>query len=284
MVMPGMAAAETPAPAIPAATLFEQSVHGVANFFQRAAQLAEARGIAAEFFVAKITQRFDCGEARIEIFFGLKVKRFGRLDEGFVEDFRRKLLLVVDLGLTSFALLVVLALLFVTDGTRFFVFEPIVSGLGERSGLEGDFQRAADELHRADAEFEVAVFHRRIERVPEILDEIRAKIQALQQTGKAFGIEQGLGKPGRELKVFAPGSKRFLCEFGGLREVGEFALVLPVTLGELVVLTACLFDLVVDQEFGVMAEVNAARIIARNGAQKIFAQWHGQVPDQSAVA
>src|SRR6267154_2252068 len=73
------------------------------------------------------------------------------------------------------------------------------------------------------------------------------------------------------------------------RIVRHFPFMLPVALRQFVILPAGFFDLVVEQQFCVVADVHTAWVVARNRGQQIVTQRHGQYPGrqyprQSAVA
>src|SRR5579864_7164130 len=52
--------------------------------------------------------------------------------------------------------------------------------------------------------------------------------------------------------------------------------MLPVALRERIILAAGLFDFVVEQQLGVIADIGAAGIIAGDRCEQVFAEWHEQ--------
>jgi hypothetical protein len=126
------------------------------------------------------------------------------------------------------------------------VLEETVTVLGQRDTLERHIQPRADPVQGHGPQLEIVVLQDRIERVPELFDQTAAESQPIEQADESFGLDQGFGEPGGQLQVLGLGGDGFLRELDDRAVIGDFALVLPRALIEVVVLAARLLDLVVD--------------------------------------
>ena len=137
---------------------------------------------------------------------------------------------VGDGGLTGFTLLLALRrFLFGPDGARFLELVIAESAARQRSFAHGIIQPRAHPFEGGAAQFEIAVFDFRIERVPEILDQAAQQAQACCKPAKPSCAER-LGEPGGQLQIFRLRGQRLAGQLDYQLVIGDFTLALPFAL------------------------------------------------------
>src|SRR5262245_48276615 len=84
-------------------------------------------------------------------------------------------------------------------------------------------------------------------------------------------MQHRFGEPGRQLEVLGLSSQGFAGELDDLLIIGYLAITLPVALRSVVILPACILDLVVD---GSVSKVGAPGVIPWDWVEEIVAQGH----------
>src|ERR1700753_1813348 len=110
--------------------------------------------------------------------------------------------------------------------------------------------------------------------VPESVEQLVAQREAALEPGEVLGVKESLAEPCGDLQIFGDGGERILRPPDYQRVVGELTLGLPGTLAELVIFAARFANLVVDEQLVVVTKIDAARIIAGNGSEDVFAKRH----------
>ncbi len=189
--------------------LLQQHMHRMPHFFQRVPQFAQRRARTSELLIANFIQSLQRCQAAIQIFFPLKIKSLRGLRKRLVEYFGSQLP-VGNLLLTVCSLLVAFRRIVVANRARLFVLEPVIPRLRQRTRLQRKIQTRSQKIQRPSAQLQVIVFNRGIKRVPEILDESHAQVQALQQSRVTLDMQLRLGQPRRELQVLGSSGQELL--------------------------------------------------------------------------
>src|SRR5262249_24883966 len=111
----------------------------------------------------------------------------------------------------------------------------------------------------------------RIEMIPVAVDQAVEEIERIAKAGESFLVELGLGEPRRHLQILRLGRERFGGELVREVPIPRFALRLPLALRHIVVLTACLLDLV---EQRLVAQLHSARIVTGDCSQELVTERH----------
>src|SRR5947209_7846197 len=108
-------------------------MHHMSNVRESRLELAEARRIVLELFIAECFQPGNDLKRGVQVLLCLQVKGLGRLSKRFVKDLGRQLS-SIDHGAASFSVLVRLNLIFVADRAGFLVLNQGVSGRNKWRG------------------------------------------------------------------------------------------------------------------------------------------------------
>ena len=85
------------------------------------------------------------------------------------------------------------------------------------------------------------------------------------------------------MEIFAASGESFFGKLDDQFVIGNFSLMLPVALGEIVILAARFFDLVEEQEAVVVAKIDAAGILTCDRVEEIFTKGHSTISEQRAA-
>ncbi len=174
-------------------------------------------------------------EAAVEVFLCFEIKSLWGLAEGLIENLRRDLTVLDQLG-PSLTILVGFGLVLKPDDARILIGEPGVSGVDHWGGTQRKIEHGADPGERLGPEFAVSIFNDRIDRIPEIRQQAVTEGESLAKTGVVLRRQQGLGEPRGQLQIFGDGGKRVLRQLEDQRVIRDLAFALPVALCQVVVL------------------------------------------------
>jgi hypothetical protein len=239
---------------------------------ERGPQRRVAGRVGAEARVALGLERRQRGERRVASASHEPVVLLGRGGDARVARLGGELALLERGGARGALVLVALDLLLARHASRDVVVEqrePVArdGGLPDR-----DVEPRAHPLERPDPELRVAVVERRMDVLPEVVEQAAEQREPGGQAGEALAAEERLGEPRGELKVLGLALEQLRAERDHLRPVGELPLDDERALRQVGVLAARVAQPVVAR---VVPEVAPGRVVAGDGREKDGEQLGG---------
>jgi hypothetical protein len=107
---------------------------------------------------------------------------------------------------------------------------------------DGKGQHPIQALQDHHTRFQVAVFHFRVQALPEVRVQTLEQPEPITQAGKVMLLDQGFEEPAGELEVFTASRQGFCRQGNDGWPIGRLDVALPLPLFEGVIGPACLFD------------------------------------------